>query len=182
MIPLAVTLVIEPPTLPVVGLYEPARKTSSYDEFASALSAALGVDIAIVEDSVSAVAATTGGLLLVHPGEAFFHYLDTSEGVTTRSRVFLLDANRTHVLNTLDRFGLVGAIETYRYFRWQTERGSEFGGQIYGKRALVEKLGAPISEAFSNERYALFDAPGTPDLPSALAWYLRQYSQARETA
>ena len=170
---LAVTLVIEPPPVDFVGIYQPTRKASACDEFASALGKALGFDVPILESTIAT--ADAPGLVLLWAGESFTDYLKSPEGIEARSRIFLMEASRTYVLSTLDRFGLAGAIETYRYFRWRTDRSHEFGGQVFGKRDVVMKAGVQIEEAFSSERYALFDAPNAVDLPSALAWYLRQY-------
>lgn len=171
--PIEVTLVIEPPTLPFVGLYAPARKMYAFDEFASAVAKALGADVPVVESTLARAAPS--GLVLLSAGTDRNDFLQSPAGRAMRNRIVLLNAGRTQVLSSLETFGLAGAIESYRYSRWQTDRDHDFGGQVYGKREIVAKADAPIEEAFSSEQYVLFDAPGTTDLATALAWYLRRY-------
>jgi hypothetical protein len=95
---------IEPPTVN-------ARDFDAVDNFVRVLSGAAGISIPVLE-----------GTLADAPREGYVIMFDRAMLAHTpvTKRVFLVNADRASVLNELEGFNLVGAIEKMRYFRWRT--------------------------------------------------------------
>jgi hypothetical protein len=174
----AVSLVIEPRPPDFYGIDGPIRQMRKYDEFASGLGAALVVPVPIVEVPLAA-APQQGIILFCEQQTSIADYLAAAPDRKAAERIFLLDVSRQDLPGVLERHGLVGAIEITRFISWRNDPENDFGGQVYGRRDVAERMRAVIAPPpWSGETYCLFDVPGTRDLPGALAAYLRAYWSA----
>lgn len=176
---LAISLIIEPSPPDFYGIDGPIRQMNKYDAFASALADDLAVTVPIIETPLAA-APPQGILLLYKQQTSVADYLAAApDRKKAAERIFLLDVSRQDVPVTLERQGLAGAIEISRFTSWRNDPENDFGGQVYGRRDVAERMGAVIAPPpWSGEKYCLFDVPGTRDLPGALAAYLRAYWDA----
>ncbi len=178
MRPLTVSIVVEPPAAEPVAVHGPMRQMLALDAFAEALGKALAAPATIVEAPLAA--APREGILIAYPqGSVFDHVAATPDRDRAAQRIFLLGVSRQYLPQMLEDDGWAGAVEASRYYAWRNHPAQDFGGQIYGRRDVAERMGAVIAPPpFSGTTYCLFDVPGTADLPSALARYLREYWSA----
>lgn len=178
MRPLTVSIVLEPPSADPVGIHGPARQMRAVDLFAEALGKALGVPPTIVE--VPLAAAPPEGILVLYPESSILDYLAAvPDRKKAAERIFLMGLSRQHLPRLLEDHGFAGAVEASRYYSWRNDPAEDFGGQVYGRRDVADRMGAVIAPPpFSGTTYCLLDVPGTTDLPSALAKYLIEYWNA----
>ena len=143
--------------------------------FAEALSSALAGSAKVVEAPLAA--APREGILVLYPDGSVLDYLAAvPESRKVAERIFLVGISRQYLPDLLEEHGFAGAVEASRYFSWRNNPSQDFGGQVYGRRDVADRMGAVISPPpFSGTTYCLFDVPGTSELPSALAKYLREY-------
>jgi hypothetical protein len=134
--------------------------------------------VPIVEVPLAA-APQQGIILFCEQQTSIADYLAAAPDRKAAERIFLLDVSRQDLPGVLERHGLVGAIEITRFISWRNDPENDFGGQVYGRRDVAERMRAVIAPPpWSGETYCLFDVPGTRDLPGALAAYLRAYWSA----
>jgi hypothetical protein len=171
----SISLVIEPPEEEAIGIHTPAKEMFALDAFAKAVGDAMGISVPVIEAPLNAL--PTAQLILLHrTGSLRKHLAAAPDRTKLAERIFLLDVGRQHLPDLLEELGLAGAIESYRYMSWRNHPNEDFGGQVYGRRDIANKLGGVIEPPpFSGDKYCLFDVPGTHDLPGALATYLRAY-------
>jgi len=85
-------------------------------------------------------------------------------------RVVLAAADRTHMLERVERYKLAGAVDIMSWQRW--DRAS-----LTGRLDVGRAMGANVDDAppFASEHYGWLTHPAYPDLPSLLLAYLRAY-------
>jgi hypothetical protein len=177
-----VTAIIAPPLPGPHGpTVVPARQFNSVDEFVDALAKAAGISISVIEGSLTD-APDDGYIVAFEPPN-----LHLAQHPEIARRVFVVNADRASVLEDLEQYSLVGAIEKHRYSLWQRQpRQEEDGTGIFGRKDVA--AGAPQSGRFKmagygrSARYDLLDNPGFPDLPSLLAGYLAAHAQLNRDA
>ena len=178
MRPLTVSIVLEPASADPVGIHGPARQMRAVDLFAESLRKALVAPPKIVEAPLAA--APREGILVLYPESSVLDYLAAvPDRKKAAERIFLMGVSRQHLPHFLEDHGFAGAVEASRYYSWRNHPAQDFGGQVYGRRDVADRMGAVISPPpFSGTSYCLFDVPGTTELPSALAKYLIEYWNA----
>jgi hypothetical protein len=176
------TIVVEPPLAEFAGLVEKGRALHAYDEFASELGKYLGTTVDIVELPLCDALSRSTGMLLLDSGNVAQSIGNCGGDSHVARRIVLMQANRTNVLETLERYRFAGAVEANRYFQWKHHRDQETGTQLYGLKSVAQRMGAACSPIpFSSASYCLFDEPKQPNLPALLASYLNAYKDIAET-
>ena len=169
------TIVVEPPLAEFGGILESGRVMHAYDEFALELGKYVGEEIRVVESHLRDAVSQSNGMLLLDSGNPEQAIAGCGDSQIAH-RIVLMQASRTSVLETLERFRLAGAVEANRYFRWKHHREQETGRQVYGLKAVASRIGAECSPLpFSSDSYCLLDEPTQPNLPALLAAYLKAY-------
>jgi hypothetical protein len=91
-------------------------------------------------------------------------------------RVLLAAADRTRLLDQLERHELAGAVDQATWSGWEAAPRSSLTGRL----DVAEAAGADFTRnpAFASPRYVPLGTPAHPDLPSLLLAYLRAYFDA----
>jgi hypothetical protein len=156
-------------TRPLVGNSSPniagPRQFDRVDDFAAAISCAIGVAVPVIEAELPDVA--SGAYSIV------FDKRTIPRDPAARARTVLINADRSSVLRDLEEFELAGAVEKHRYFSWRTSPGDEDGGGLFARRDLAEVMGATFAKGpFDTRRYGLYKTSRFRDLPTLIAGYL----------
>ena len=175
-----ITIVAEPSrfTGPVPA-HRPAsnRELNAYDEFARQLAMRTGGRVDILEDRLCA--APPSGIVLLDATADLDRVLSEcppADAAALPRRLLLMNADRSAVLDLLERYKLAGAVTQQRYFDWLHHRDRESGGGLYGLKSVGQQLGAVCSRAFESENYCLLGSGSPGDLPSFLVAYFERYS------
>jgi hypothetical protein len=175
-----ITIVAEPSRFSGPVPAHPAtssRELYAYDDFAKALASRSGSRVEVVEERLCA--APPGGLILLDATSDLDRVLGECPPAMAAAlprRILLLNADRSAVLDLLERYRLVGAVTQQRYFDWLHHRDRESGGGLYGLKSVGLQLGAVCSPAFHSQDYCLLGGTPAADLPSLVVAYLEHYS------
>jgi hypothetical protein len=144
MRPLTVSIVVEPPPVEPVAVHGPARQILAVELFAEALGTALAAPAKIVEAPLAA--APREGILVLYPEGSVLDYLAAvPDRKKAAERIFLVRVSRQHLPHLLEDNGFAGAVEASRYFSWRNHPAQDFGGQVYGRRDVADRMGAVIA-------------------------------------
>lgn len=171
-----ITIVIEPPVVEPVGLYDPPRKR--FEEFARALASHTSATVTVMEGDLEG--APTDGVILLYGGSNLHRWMEGSgPSANQRSalaRIMFLQVDRASVLTMLEAFKCAGAIETYRFSQWENQRENESGRELYGLKSVAAALGARCwNEPFASANYCALDDFRFADLPALVVGYLQEY-------
>ncbi len=175
-----ITIVAEPSRFSGPVPAHPAtssRELYSYDEFAKALASRSGSEVDVMEERLCA--ASPRGLVLLDATSDLDRVLaecPPAAAAALPRRIFLMNADRSAVLDLLERYQLAGAVTQQRYFDWLHHRDRESGGGLFGLKTVGQQLAAVCSRAFQSENYCLLGGEVPGDLPSFLVAYLERYS------
>jgi hypothetical protein len=175
-----ITIVAEPSRFK--GSVPPHPATSSrelygYDEFAKALASRSGRPVDVIEDRLCA--ASPRGLILLDATadlDRVFGECPPAEAADLPRRILLMNADRSAVLNLLERYRLAGAVTQQRYWEWQHHPDRESGGGVFGLKSVGQQLGAICSSLYQGQNYCLLGSESAGNLPTFLVAYLERYS------
>jgi hypothetical protein len=148
----------------------PARETARADELAEAMRSALEIDVPVIEGPLSSA-----------PADAYllaFQVPSTIDPALAR-RIIAFDEGRSYIMQRLEEHGFAGAVEMHRYFQWCTQRDSERGYGLVGKKDVVARMSARVPEGpYTSANYGVIASDTARNLPELIAEYLKAYDAA----
>lgn len=146
----------------------PAREMTRADELAEAMANALAIDVPVLE--VPLASAPADAYLLA------FHFGPWVVTPEVARRVIALDEGRAYVMKHVEQFGFAGAVEKHRYFQWRTQRDTERGYGLIGRKEVVARMSAHLPGLpYTSANYGVIESDTARDLPGLIAEYLRAY-------
>jgi hypothetical protein len=162
-------------TLEVTAIVEAqSRRNAHVDEFVTALAAALGSRVPVIEGTL-ANSPPTGYLIA-------FNTFDLEDYPALGHRIVLMNTNGATIADDLEQFKLVAAVDRQRYFRWVSNRNGDQGRGVVGRKELAEACDAIVSGVYESTHYGTLASGRYCTLPSLLAAYLRAHAGELEPA
>jgi hypothetical protein len=140
------------------------------DDFATAVAGVVGAPVPVIEGSLADAPSDGYVLAFGVPAAAFAEHRELCR------RVVLVNASGATVLDSLERFGLVAAIEQRRYYNWLRSRARESGYGLIGRRELAAALDGKGNGSYASEHYDSLESTRYPDLIALLRGYLSAYA------
>jgi hypothetical protein len=147
------------------------RETDGADELAEAMRGALAIDVPVVVGPLAS--APADGYLLV------FHHVPWKVDPELARRIISIDEDRSSIVKNVEQYGFAGAVEKHRYFMWRTQRDSERGDGLVGRKTVAPRMSARVlGGPYTSANYAMLASDTARDLPGLIAEYLKAYDAA----
>jgi hypothetical protein len=137
------------------------------DALRAALSRRLGCDVPVIHRTL--VEDPPEGVLLFFCGSLTDAMADVPAAVA--ARVIWMTAGRTDIREGLARYGLLGAVEFFTYFRWAKDHSKGGPGGLYAKADVASALAGALTANARVPGYVLLGDPRYKDLLSLIRAY-----------